>query len=79
MRKAEFNVPSEVMVEFAEALENHALTGVIIGKTEDDEIAIEVEYEKSETKFVDEIEETLMELCSQLEEDEEEEDEDDKK
>ncbi|MCG3165002.1 MAG: hypothetical protein POELPBGB_00762 [Bacteroidia bacterium] len=58
MRKAEFNVPSEVMVAFAEELVNSNLNNTITGVC-DDEITIEVEYDKEESREVDKLEEIL--------------------
>jgi hypothetical protein len=72
MRKAEFNVPSEVMAEFAQAMAERNLTNTITGSTEDGKIIIEVEYDKDETDEVDELEEVLETLNGQLEEEEEE-------
>jgi len=72
MRKVEFNVPTEVITEFAEELTNRDVSNSIIGTTEDDEIIIEVEYEKSESEAVDELEAILEKLSAQIEDDEEE-------
>jgi hypothetical protein len=62
MRKVEFNVPSDAMVEFAEELANRNLSNTITGTTDDDEIIIEVEYDKSENDDVDSLEEILENL-----------------
>ena len=72
MRKVEFNVPTEVITEFAEELTNRDVSNSIIGTTEDDEIIIEVEYEKSESEAVDELEAILEKLSAQIEDEEEE-------
>ena len=72
MRKVEFNVPTEVITEFAEELTNRDVSNSIIGTTEDDEIIIEVEYEKSESDSVDELEAILEKLCAEIENEEEE-------
>ena len=72
MRKAEFYVPSEVMAEFAQEMANRQLTNTVSGTTEDGEIVVEVEYDKDETKKVDELESILENLTEQLEEEEEE-------
>jgi hypothetical protein len=69
MRTAEFNVPSEVMVAFAEELVNSNLNNTITGVS-DDEITIEVEYDKDESREVDKLEEILDNLRDE-EEDEE--------
>jgi predicted CopG family antitoxin len=76
MRKVSFEVPSEVIGDFTEKLTELELANSIIGKTEDDEIEVEVYYEKSESKQVDDLEEYLEELIDNLGEDDEDEDED---
>ena len=72
MRKVEFNVPTVVITEFAEELTNRDVSNSIIGTTEDDEIIIEVEYEKSESDLVDELETILEKLCTEIDDKEEE-------
>ncbi len=76
MRKAEFEVPSEVMAEFAEEMASRDLDNKVIGTNEDNEIVVEVNYEREESKSVDELEKILDNLREQMEEEEEEEDED---
>lgn len=71
MRKAEFNVPSEVMEGFADAMAERELGNTVAGTTEDGEIVIEVMYEKDETKEVDALEEILEKLRSEMEEEDE--------
>ena len=71
MRKAEFKVPQDIVVEFCQELTDHSLTNEIIGTTENDEIIIEVGYDKEESKEVDELEIHLESLCEELEENEE--------
>ena len=44
MRKVNFEVPSEVIGDFTEKLTELELENSIVGKTEDDEIEIEVTY-----------------------------------
>ena len=73
MRKISFEVPFEVMGDFTEKLTDLELENSIVGKTEDDEIEVEVYYDKSESKQVDELEEYLDELKEGLEEEEEDE------
>lgn len=70
MRKAEFTVPQEVAVEFCEELVNHSLTNEVTGITEENELVIEVSYDKDETKEVDELESHLASLCEELEDEE---------
>ncbi len=67
MRKMSFEVPQEVIGDFTEKLIELELENSIVGKTEDEEIEIEVSYEKSESKLVDELEEFLEELKEDLE------------
>ena len=67
MRKAEFKVPQDVMVEFCQELTDHSLTNEITGITDENEIIIEVGYDKEETKEVDELETHLTNLCEELE------------
>jgi len=77
MRKIEFEVPSEVFGDFTEKLAETGLDNRVLGKNEDDEIEIEVHYEKSDAGLIDELEEHLADLIEQLgSEEEEEEDED---
>lgn len=76
MRKVSFEVPSEVIGDFTEKLTELELENSIVGKTQDDEIEVEVYYEKSESKQVDELEEYLEKLIDGIEEDEDDEEED---
>ncbi|MBI4931841.1 MAG: hypothetical protein HY841_13850 [Bacteroidetes bacterium] len=71
MRKVEFNVPSEVMVEFAEELVNRNLNNSIIGSNEDGEVIIEVEYDKNESGDVDALEDLLDDLIEESEDENE--------
>ena len=75
MRKVEFNVHPDIIVEFAEELTNRELSNSVIGVTEDDEIIIEVEYSKTESEQVDELEGILEKLSEQIEDEENEEEE----
>lgn len=79
MRKISFEVPSEVMVDFTEKLTDLELENSIVGKTENDEIEVEVYYDKSESKQVDELEEYFDELKEGLEEEDSEEEEENEK
>ena len=72
MRKAEFAVPSEVMAEFANELAERDLDNKVVGTSEDDEILVEISYEKEETQVVDELEAILDNLREQVEGDEDE-------
>ena len=62
MRNVEFNVHQDVIVEFVEELTNRNLNNTLAGITEVGEIVIEVEYDKTESKEVDELEEILEKL-----------------
>ncbi len=72
MRKAEFAVPSEVMAEFANEMAERDLDNKVVGTSEDDEILVEISYEKEETQVVDELEAILDNLREQVEDDEDE-------
>lgn len=74
MRKAMFVVPSEVIGEFTEKLTDLELENSIVGKTDEDEIEIEVLYEKNESKQVDELETFLEELQNGIEEEDDDDD-----
>ncbi len=70
MRKAELNVHPQVIVEFTEELTNRDLIATLIGTTEEGEVIVEVEYEKNESKLVDELEGILEKLSEEIEDDE---------
>lgn len=76
MRKAEFAVPQEVMSDFVEAMNAHRLENSIAGTNDDNDILIELNYEKDESEIIDELEEYLLKLREELEEEEENEEED---
>ena len=65
MRKIEFEVPQDVIVDFAEELTNRNLTNTITGTSEDDKVIIEVNYEKEESDLVDELEEIFDDLTEE--------------
>jgi len=75
MRKIEFNVHPEIIAEFAQEMTNRDLNNSVIGVTEDDEIIIEVEYSKTESAEVEELEVIFDKLSAELEEVDEEEEE----
>lgn len=70
MRTIEFTVPTEVILEFAEAMIKRNLTNSLTGTTDDGELLIEVEFDKAESDEVDELEEILEKLSSQIDEEE---------
>lgn len=78
MRKVEFEVPSEIFGDFSEKLAETGLDNRVLGRNEDDEIEVEVYYDKSDAGVIDELEEHLEELKENLSGEEEEEEEDDK-
>lgn len=75
MRKAEFRVPQDVAVEFCDELTDHSFTNEIVGTTDDNELVVEVSYDKEESKTIDALEAHLESLCEGLETEEEEEEE----
>lgn len=75
MRKAEFEVPAEIFGDFTEKLTETGLDNRVLGRNEDDEIEIEVYYEKDDASLIDELEEHLEELIENIEEEDDEEDE----
>jgi hypothetical protein len=62
MRKAEFNVPVDLLEEFTDLLMETGLDNHITGRTSEGEITVGVNYEKSETQQVDELEEQYIDL-----------------
>lgn len=74
IRTKEFQVPSDFIEEFAEALAENELTNEINGVTEDGEILIEVSYEKEERAAVFALTELLDDYYDNEEESEEEDD-----
>jgi capsular polysaccharide biosynthesis protein len=69
MRKVIFEVPQEIMTEFAEEMTNRNLDNTVTGTNEDGEIIIEVEFEKDESELVDELEEIHENLLEQISDD----------
>lgn len=74
MRSKEFEVPTDFINEFAEALAEHELTNEINGVTEDGDILIEISYEKNERASVFALTELLDDYYENEEESEEEDD-----
>jgi hypothetical protein len=48
MRKKSFEVPVDSMIEFAEVIEENQLMSQIVGTNDEDDIMVEVEYERSQ-------------------------------
>ncbi|MHB8259995.1 MAG: hypothetical protein ACYDCN_05120 [Bacteroidia bacterium] len=71
MRKVEFNVHPEIIVEFVEELTNRELSNSLIGTTEEGEIIIEVEYLKTESAEVNELDDIFEKLSAQIEDEDE--------
>lgn len=69
-------VPAELFGDFTEKLEATGLNNRVLGKNEDQEIEIEIFYEKDEAEIVDELENYLEEIKEQFYQDEDEDDED---
>jgi len=61
MRKKVFEVPVDLIVEFAEVMEEHELEGTIIGVGEDSEIKVAVSYERENRDIILD----LMELVNE--------------
>jgi len=59
MKTKEFTVSADLIVEFAEQLADSELVHAITGVTEDEEIIIEVDYEKEDRQKVFELLEML--------------------
>lgn len=68
MKTREFIVPTEAIIAIAEKLSENELTNEITGTTEDDEIIIEVQYEKEDRQTIFEMEE-IIDDCQEDEED----------
>lgn len=71
MRTKEFEVPTDFITEFAEALAEHELTNEINGVTEEGDIIIEVSYEKPDRANVFALTELLDDYYENEEESEE--------
>lgn len=72
MRTKEFEVPTEVMAEFADALQEHGLNNSIQSSNEDGEIVVRIEYDTDDREAVL----LLSEMIDDYHEENEEEDED---
>jgi hypothetical protein len=67
MRTREFEVPYEVMPDFARTVEEWGFSCDILGATDDDEIIVEVSYEKDEKEGIHQ----LTDIIDEYYEDEE--------
>lgn len=70
MRKLILEVPEEAIGDFTEKLIELGLENSITGRTEDEEIEIEINYEKDESERVDALESFLEKIKEDLYEDE---------
>lgn len=52
MRRKEFEVPTEVMAEFADALQEHGLNNSLQCSNEDGEIVVQIEYDTDDREAV---------------------------
>ncbi len=73
MRKAEFLVPSEAIVEFTDEMASRHLDNTVTGTTTEGEIVLEVSYERDETDEVDELEKILEKIREEMNEENEQE------
>ena len=67
-RIAVFEVPTEVIGQFIEKLTDLDLENSIVGKTGNEDIEINVRYEKNQYQQVDELETLLATLIEEMEE-----------
>ena len=76
--KKELNVPSAVIVEVADLLLDNEITNDIVGTDPDnDELIIEVEYEKEQREIIHQVEDVIADF-EESEDEEENEDEKEK-
>ena len=69
MKTKELIVPVEAIVEIAKMLEASQINNTILGTTEDEEIVIEVEYDRDERQVVFDLEEIIENYGEENEED----------
>jgi hypothetical protein len=72
MRKAEFHVPTDVVVEFVESVHEHDFEIIISGVDTDDDLILEVSYETKDARVIDKLENNLEMLIENSEEGNEE-------
>jgi hypothetical protein len=61
-RKAEFFVPTDLLHEFVEEMTSRNLKATITGTNEDEEVVLEMEYDKEDTSEIDDLETVLTRL-----------------
>ena len=57
--KKEYNVPLNSVIEFAEIIAENELDNEILGTTDDEELIIEVHFDKTQFNAVEELEELV--------------------
>ena len=57
--KKEYNVPLSSIIEFAEIIAENELDNEILGTTDDEELIIEVHFDKTQFNAVEELEELV--------------------
>ena len=77
MRYATFEVPSDVITDFAQEMQDREIQAVLVGVNENDELILKVGYDRDQSDKIDELEEKLEELLDTVYENEEEEEDDD--
>ena len=78
MRYATFEVPSDVITDFAQEMQDREIQAVLVGVNEDDELILKVGYDRDQSDKIDELEEKLEELLDTVYENEEEEEDEEK-
>ena len=76
MKTRRFEVPEELVFEFAKVLEEHELEGTIEQTTEDNELVIAVPYDEDDRDTIHELHDMIDDYIENNEEEEEETDED---
>ncbi len=74
MKSRTFNVPEELIIEFAQVLEKYDLPNSIEGTTDDGEIVIEVDYEDKQRKFIHQLNDLIDDFNEEDEDDDTDED-----
>ena len=75
MRTKEFEVPTEIIAEFSDALAENNLDNEILGTNEEGEVIVQVSYEKDEREGVFALTEIIDDYFEDEESEEEEEEE----
>ena len=75
MRTKEFEVPTEIIAEFSDALAENNIDNEILGTNEEGEVIVQVSYEKEEREGVFALTEIIDDYFEEEESEEEEEEE----